>query len=377
VDPGLTLNVAVPSSPRGYPVRVAAGVLAELPDHLRRVAPRASTVALVSDTNVLGHHGGRVTALLAGLGLRVVPQTVAPGEASKSAEHALAMIDALALAGLGRDDVVVALGGGVVGDLAGLVAHLFMRGLPIVQCPSSLLAQVDASVGGKVAIDRPGGKNLLGAFHFPAAVLVDPELLATLPPRERSCGAAEMIKHGLLFSASHLDALEQGAQALLAAEPVTACALVSSSIALKAACVAADPFERRRDPPGTRARGRVVLNLGHTVAHAIEHASGLTVPHGEAVGLGLRAAARLSWCRGLAEPELEARVVELLQRFALPVELDPWLVGARGDALLAAMQHDKKRGGDTLTYIALAGVGEPRTLALRPGEIIAALAGSP
>lgn len=367
MDPGLTLNVAVPSSPRGYAVRVAAGVVAELPAVVRRVAPRAQHVALVTDGNVHVHHGARVEALLAATGLRVVTHIVAAGEASKSAEVVLAAIDALADAGLGRDDLVVALGGGVVGDLAGLVAALFMRGLPIVQCPSSLLAQVDASIGGKVAIDRPAGKNLLGAFHFPAAVLVDPELLATLPVRERSCGAAEMIKHGLLFSAEHLDAIAAGSDALLAAEPATTTALVSTSIALKAACVAADPLERSTDG------GRVLLNLGHTVGHAIEHASGFGVPHGEAVALGLRAAARLSCRRGLVGPELEARVVALAKRLALPTDLDAWLDGERGDALVAAMQRDKKRQGGTLTYIALRGVGEPCTLSLAAADIVASL----
>jgi len=368
VDPGLTLNIAVPHTARGYPVRVAAGVLAELPLVVQRAAPRAKKVALVTDANVHAHHGERTAALIAAAGLDVVLQVLAAGEASKSAETALACIDELASAGLGRDDLVVAQGGGVVGDLAGLVAHLFMRGIPIVQCPSSLLAQVDASIGGKVAVDRPAGKNLLGAFHFPRAVLVDPELLATLPVRERSCGAAEMLKHALLFSADHLEALEQGAEGLLAAEPVVTTALVSSSIALKAACVAADPLEQRKD-----GGGRVLLNLGHTLGHAIEHASGLSVPHGEAVGLGLRAAARVACRHGLVGPELEARVTVALARLGLPVDLDAWLEGERGAAVLAAMQHDKKRAGGTLTYIALAGVGQPRTLALTPDAIMAAV----
>ncbi|HET6584461.1 MAG TPA: 3-dehydroquinate synthase family protein, partial [Nannocystaceae bacterium] len=253
-----------------------------------------------------------------------------------------------------------------VGDLAGLAAHLCMRGLAIVQCPTSLLAQVDASVGGKVAIDRPSGKNLLGAFHFPRAVLVDPEVLATLPDRELSCGAAEMIKHGLLFSADHLAALRAHAPDLRARRPAVLAELVAASIALKAACVAADPFEQGEG-------GRALLNLGHTLGHAIEHASVLAVLHGEAVALGLRAAARLSVRRGLADATLEPEVVDLLARYDLPVDLDAWCGGAHDAALSLALARDKKRAADTITYIALHGIAQPCVVRLTPAEILSAL----
>jgi 3-dehydroquinate synthase len=360
------LAVAVPTPARDYRVVVAPGVLAELPAVLQTAAPTARRIAIVSDTNVWAHHGARVQASLADAGLVVATHVVAPGEASKSAEVLVAAVDALVAAGLARTDAVVALGGGVVGDLAGLAAHLCLRGLPIVQCPTSLLAQVDASVGGKVAIDRPAGKNLFGAFHFPAAVLVDPVVLATLPDRELRCGIAEMIKHALLFSAEHLLALEREAAALSARDADALAELVAASVRLKAACVAGDPFERE-------AGDRALLNLGHTVGHAIEHASGLEVAHGEAVALGLRAAARLSVRRGVADGTLEARVVDALARHGLPTELDAWTSGAHDAALLAALASDKKRTGDTITYIALHDIAQPVRVRLSPAEILGAI----
>lgn len=359
------IPVAVATPSRDYRVVVAPGVIAELAPTLRAVAPGARVIAIVSDANVWSHHGARARALLEADGFAIASHVVAPGEASKSADVLVATVDALLSAGLTRSDAVVALGGGVVGDLAGLAAHLALRGVPIVQCPTSLLAQVDASVGGKVAIDRPLGKNLFGAFHFPAAVLVDPELLATLPDRELACGVAEMIKHGLLFSADHLAALDRHADELRARVPAVLAELVAASVALKAACVATDPFE-------TGAGGRALLNLGHTLGHAIEHVSGFAVLHGEAVALGLRAAARVSVRRGLAEPSLESAVVDALTRQRLDVDLDAWTGGAHDDALAAALARDKKRGGDTITYIALHDIARPCLVRLAPAEILAA-----
>lgn len=367
----VSIRVPVPhGDPQGYPVRVGVGVAAELAEHLRRAAPSVQRVAVVSDHAVFDLHGAAVLKRVAAAGLEPVVHTIAPGERSKSAATLLACLDAWAAAGLARTDAVVGLGGGVVGDLAGLGAHLYMRGLPIVQCPTSLLAQVDASTGGKVAIDHVVAKNLIGAFHFPAAVLVDPAWLATLPAVERSAGAAEMVKHALLFSPEHFDELGRVAADLAAAGPEVLAPLVATSIALKAACVAADPFER----PGG---GRVLLNLGHTVGHAVEVASDHVVGHGHAVAIGLVAAARLSCRRGLAPATLEPRVVALLEALGLPTDLDAWLTPPRRDRVRAALVHDKKRGGDTITYIALLDVGRPTTLALGPDAILADLDAAP
>lgn len=365
-----SLQVPVPpAAARGYGVHVGAGVLDRVGASVRAAAPAATRVGVLSDDNVFALHGAALLAQLRAAGLEPVVHVITPGEASKTIETVLACVDAWAIAGLSRRDAVVALGGGVVTDLAGLVAHLYMRGVPWIAAPSSLLAQVDASVGGKVAVDRPAAKNLLGAFHFPAAVLVDPQLLATLPRRELACGGAEMIKHALLFAPDELPLLEAAAPALLAGDAAAAQPRVATSIALKAACVAGDPFENAAD-------GRVLLNLGHTLGHALEHVSGFALGHGEAVALGLVAAARLSHRRGLAAASLEPRVVAALSAFELPHALDPWLTMEHRAALVAAMALDKKRGTQaigTVTYIALRELGSPEVVALTIDDIVAAL----
>lgn len=365
----LVLDVRVPTRDLSYPVRVGDGMLARLGAEVTRGRePRRA--AIISDENVLPLYGPVARQSLEAAGVSVVTRTVAPGEASKRPDVLVALISELVAAGIGRRDVVVALGGGVVGDLAGLVAALLLRGVDFVQCPTSLLAQVDASVGGKAAVDLPAGKNLLGTFCFPRAVLVDTSVLSTLPDVELACGMAEMLKHGALFSAEHFEQLVEHSAALYARDPAVLPRLLATSVALKAACVSRDPLELSE-----AGKGRVLLNLGHTVGHAIESASGYALRHGEAVALGLRAAARLSEAQGLCDAGLEARMVAALQALRLPTELDAWLEGEQGRALERAMANDKKRAGGTVTYIALAGIGEPRTVQLAPAEILALLRG--
>ncbi|MCA9708895.1 MAG: 3-dehydroquinate synthase [Myxococcales bacterium] len=365
----LVLDVRVPSQDLSYQVRVGSGLLARLGARLAR-GREPGRVALVSDTNVAPLYGPLVRRSLQEAGFGVTEHTVAAGEASKDPATLVRLVGELVAAGMGRRDLVVALGGGVVGDLAGLVAALFMRGIDFVQCPTSLLAQVDASVGGKVAVDLPGGKNLVGAFHFPRAVIIDTSVLETLPDVELGCGLAEMLKHGALFSAEHFDQLVAQADAIRARDVAVLPRLVATSVALKAACVSRDPLERAE-----AGKGRVMLNLGHTLGHAIELVSEFGVRHGEAVALGLRAAARLSEAKGLAAPGLQARMVEALTALRLPTDLDPWLHGSQGAAVERALSNDKKRGGGTVTYIALSGVGEPHTLQLSPAEIMGLLRG--
>lgn len=365
----LVLDVRVPTRDLSYPVRVGDGMLARVGAEVTRGRePRRA--AIISDDNVLPLYGPIVRQSLEAAGVSVVMRAIPPGEASKRPDVLVALVSELVAAGIGRRDVVVALGGGVVGDLAGLVAALLLRGVDFVQCPTSLLAQVDASVGGKVAVDLPAGKNLLGTFAFPRAVLVDTSVLQTLPDVELACGMAEMLKHGALFSAEHFEQLVENATALYARDPAVLPRLLATSVALKAACVSRDPLELSE-----AGKGRVLLNLGHTVGHAIESASGYALRHGEAVALGLRAAARLSEAQGLCDPGLELRMVAALQALRLPTELDPWLEGEQGRALERAMAVDKKRAGGTVTYIALAGLGEPRTVQLAPAEILALLRG--
>jgi len=362
-DP-IVLDVAVPNRDLGYPVVVGPGVLHRVGSHIKRELPRASTVAVISDDHVMPLYEGLVRGALEAQGLRVVSAFVPAGEASKTVERMVGLIETLMAAGLGRNDVVVALGGGVVGDLAGLVAALFMRGIEFVQCPTSLLAQVDASVGGKVAVDLRHGKNLLGAFHFPKAVLIDPLVLQTLPDDELGCGLAEMLKHGALFSRAHVDRLLHHAESLYAREPARLAELVAESVQFKAACVGRDPLERSLDG------GRVLLNLGHTVGHAIEAASAFGLKHGQAVALGLRAAARLSTRLGIGAADLEDEIVRALLRLRLPIDLDPWLTGELGESVARMLVHDKKRTSKAVTFVVLAALGEPMTRQVPVDEIL-------
>jgi 3-dehydroquinate synthase len=364
------IDVVVPSEDLSYQVLVEGGVLARVGTEVRRAAPKAKRAALISDDNVMPLYGERVAALIGAEGIEVSPWSIPAGEASKTPANLLDLVGKLVDAGLSRQDVVVALGGGVVGDLAGLVAGTFMRGVALVQCPTSLLAQVDASVGGKVAVDLPQGKNLLGAFHFPMAVLIDPEVLTTLPDGELACGLAEMLKHGALFDPLYFEEVQADADAIYRRKAGILVRLVATSVALKAACVSRDPLEL-----SAAGKGRVLLNLGHTVGHAIEAASAFGVRHGEAVGLGLVAAARVSARRGLGDEDLEPRIVHALTNLRLPTDLDRWLRGPKLDAVVAAMRSDKKRAKNTVTYIGLAALGDPRVFALDIDELVTSLVG--
>jgi 3-dehydroquinate synthase len=244
-----------------------------------------------------------------------------------------------------RDSLIVALGGGVCGDLAGFVAATALRGLRWVQCPTTLLADVDASVGGKTAVDHPAGKNLVGAFHQPSAVLVDVLALGTLPARHISNGLAECVKHALIADAAALEFLEAHAADLLAAQPELMARLIAHDVAIKAAVVSADERES-----GVRSH----LNFGHTIGHAIEITAGLDrILHGEAVSLGMLAACRLARWRGLIGEDLVERVARLLAGLNLPVR---W--GALdAQAIETAMLHDKKVRSGRIRFILPAGAG--------------------
>lgn len=383
----LALSVAVASEDQSYPVLIGPGLLSRIGHELKRSHPSARRVALVSDTNVMPLYGEPVRASLEAEGFEVHAFTIPAGEQNKTLTQLVELTERMVEASLGRRDVLVALGGGVVGDLAGLAAALFMRGIPFVQCPTSLLAQVDSSVGGKVAVDLPAGKNLLGAFHFPSVVVIDPEVLQTLSDRELGCGLAEMLKHGALFSRDHFNQVVEAADRIFARDPEVLGRMVASSVALKAACVSRDPRER-----GEAGKGRVLLNLGHTVGHALERLSDYTLLHGEAVGLGMIAAARLSVRKGLGEPDLEQQMRNAVASLRLPTDLDRWLGSVTPAQLENALANDKKRGltrdtgpsratesaargrdGASISYIALARVGEPAVLALTAAEIVALL----
>lgn len=310
-----------------YPVFVGPGLLGEGP------WPLAGRRFCVSDGAVGPLYAERVEPLAGRI-------EVTPGEAAKTMAEAERVLRELARLGMTREDHVVALGGGVVGDLAGLCAHLYQRGVPVVQVPTTLVAQVDSAYGGKTGVDLPEGKNYAGAYQLPAAVLVDTALLASLPPAELAAGFVELLKTGLLAGGE----LWERARTLEALEPKQLADLVFACARYKCEVVAAD----ERD-----AGLRAVLNLGHTVGHAIEAAGGYQrYRHGEAVGLGLLAALRLS-----GAPELRDEVEAILRRHELPVELDPKI--ATGD-VLEALQRDKKKTAAGVGFVLLAEPGAPQ-----------------
>lgn len=329
---------------------VAWGGLSSLGDRLAALClpPRLHVIA---DANVAMLYESLLASNLSRAGFDPAFYRVPPGEESKSARQLAALYDWLAERRAERSEAVLALGGGVIGDLAGFAAATYLRGVPLVQVPTSLLAQVDASIGGKVAIDHPRGKNLIGAFYPPRLVVSDPATLLTLPSRQLIEGWAEVVKHGVALDAAYFERLECGAEDLLALRPAPTSAAVAGSVALKGGVVAGD--ERERD-----GGQRHLLNYGHTLAHAIETVAGYGAwLHGEAVAVGMMAAARLGHRIGVTPEPLVARQEALLTRFGLPTRLD-----ARGDtfsarALLQAALWDKKVQAGHVRWVLATGLG--------------------
>jgi len=311
-----------------YEVHVGRGIIDGLPAVLRAACP-AAHYAVIADHHVAELHATQLMAPLAASGLDAVLLTFPAGEWNKSREQWAELTDRLLGAHVGRDAAIIAFGGGVAGDLAGFVAATYLRGIPYVQVPTTLLAMVDSSVGGKTALDAPAGKNLVGAFHQPRAVVADVDLLATLPRVHIAAGLAEAVKHGVIFDEAYLASLEDPA-ALLKKDLESLTAVVERSVTIKAGIVAADERET-----GLRA----ILNFGHTVAHAIEARSGYGLLHGEAVAIGMAVESALAESAGVAAPGTRARIVAALERCALPVHVPEDLAT---DVLLETMTSDKK-----------------------------------
>jgi 3-dehydroquinate synthase len=332
-----------------YEVVVGRGLLGGLGE---AVAPLArGRTAVVTDETVAALHGPAALASLEAAGVRARLLTVLPGEGSNSFAELERVLDRLAAFGLDRTDLVVALGGGVVGDLAGLAAALYMRGIDFVQVPTTLLAQVDSSVGGKTAIDTPRGKNLVGAFHQPRLVVADIDVLATLPERQLRSGWAEVLKHGLICDAAFFDWLAGEGAAGAAGDPVALERAVVRSVEIKSAIVGEDEKEAGR---------RALLNLGHTFGHALEAELDFDetrLTHGEAVALGCALAFRFSAGHGLCAGAEAARVEGVIAAAGLPTRLAQ--AGSfRADALVKRMTGDKKAEGGRLTLVLARGIGE-------------------
>lgn len=336
VAPPATAPKRLPVSYPGgqYEVLVGSDILPELRE---LAALGKNRLAVITDENVgplYARRLGDVAAVLA----------IPAGESHKTLETVRTLYDQLLAAGIDRSSTIVALGGGVVGDVAGFVSATYMRGLRVVQCPTTLLSMVDASVGGKTGVDLPQGKNLVGAFKQPGAVLADVSTLLTLPPAEFAAGLAEVVKHGLIGAPALLAKLENGAGTVDDLPALQS--LITTAIRVKRDVVEEDPFEQGR---------RAVLNLGHTFGHAMEQVSGYAVRHGEGVAMGLVAAANLSARLGFCPTALQTRIEHLLTSLYLPTRIPPALDPT---AIVAAMGSDKKRAAGRLHFVLLRDVGD-------------------
>lgn len=342
------IPVDVAGSP--YEVRVEAGLLAELVPNCRGLL-RKRDVAIITDANVHTAWGDVIEAALRDHGHEPHWRVLPAGEQTKAWDTLAATVDWLLDLGIERGDHVLALGGGVIGDLTGFAAAILKRGCKFIQLPTTLLAQVDSSVGGKTAINTPAGKNLVGAFHQPALVLADLATLDTLPERELRAGYAEVVKYGLIGDADFFAWCEENGAALLAGDSRAREYAVAHSVAHKARIVAAD----ERETTGTRA----LLNLGHTFGHALEAETGYSsgLLHGEAVAIGMVLAARYSARLGLMPKVSAERVARHLDAVGLRSELKDLQLGCSGDALAAHMLHDKKMDAGALPFVLMKSVG--------------------
>ena len=334
-------GVGSPPPDRSYAIHVGSGILGQLGSLL--AAAGSGRAVVIADVAVVEPHAATVVAGLEQAGLDANLLTVPSGEASKSLVEAGRLWESLAQLGIDRQTVVVAVGGGVVGDLAGFIAAGFARGIPCWQVPTTLVAQVDSAIGGKTGINLRAGKNLVGAFWQPRGVIADIDTLATLPNREFISGLAEVVKYGMILDADFFAWLEDNTTAVVTREPAAISHIVRRSAELKAFVVERD----EREQTGLRA----CLNYGHTFAHAFETATGYgTLLHGEAVSLGMVAAARLAADLGRIDEAVATRQRRLLEQFGLPVVTDT-LHGISDDTLLAIMARDKKALHGRLRFV--------------------------
>ncbi len=330
-----TVSVAV--EPKPYEVLVQPGLLHDVGMLLSRLSG-SKKACIITDRNVGPMYAASLAAGMANAGIRGCMSVLTPGEDHKTLADLLPVYNELLSQKLDRHTPLIALGGGVVGDMAGFVAATLLRGVPFIQVPTTLLSMVDASVGGKTGVNAPAGKNLIGAFHQPLAVLIDPNVLASLSTREFASGLAECIKHEIIRDADGFAALEHNLAKALGRDVDFLSALIAHNVAIKARVVEADPFER-----GERAH----LNFGHTFGHAIEKLSNFSYTHGEAVALGMTAAARLSAALGMLDEPSVGRIERLIAAAGLPIG---GMTLATGD-VVDAMGYDKKADAGKIRFV--------------------------
>ena len=333
---------------RSYEVLIERGLLDQIGEQVRMVT-RAETAVIVAGENVFPLYGARVKNSLEAAGLRVESFVIRPGECSKTLETYGRLLRFLSVQHLTRSDVLIALGGGIVGDLTGFAAATYQRGIDFVQVPTTLLAMVDSSVGGKTAVNLETGKNQVGAFYQPALVLCDPDTLATLPEEEYRCGCAEVLKYGVLGNAAFFEEL--------ACTPIREQEehVIETCVTMKRDIVREDEYDRGL---------RQLLNLGHSFGHAVEACSGFTVLHGQAVAIGMALMARASAAKGICSLETAKRIITILRAYGLPTETD-----YPTEQLAEAVCTDKKLTGSTMHLVIPEEIGRCRIQAVPLAEI--------
>jgi 3-dehydroquinate synthase len=355
----LTVNLGA----RSYPIHIGTGILEKTGEFLQQAGLRGK-VALVTNPTVAQLYLDPVHDALVQAGFEVTPVLVPDGEEHKNFNSLKTIYDRLIDARFERKSCILALGGGVIGDLAGFVAATYLRGVPYVQVPTTLLAQVDSSVGGKTGVNHEKGKNLIGAFYQPKLVVIDVAVLNTLPRRELAAGLAEVIKYGIIEDPELFRLLEQRIEQIIGLDRDLLVKIIAASCAIKARVVEAD--EREEDY-------RAVLNFGHTVGHALEAATNYRqFLHGEAVGVGMVKAAVLSVRQGLCDSKSLDRVTALVKHAGLPAEIPPQV---SVESLILAMEIDKKVAAGRVKFVMCEGIGKTRFYWMTPEEILAALSG--
>ena len=331
------MNTVTVNASKRYPVYIGENLLSRLSEYIRPLKPSCK-IAIISDSNIWPLYGDMVTNVLVNAGYEVISYGIPAGEESKNAEQYISVLNFLAENTLTRADLLIALGGGVVGDLTGFVAATYLRGISYVQIPTSLLAMVDSSVGGKTAIDLPSGKNLVGAFYQPELVICDLSILNTLPEQVFIDGCAEVIKYGILFDSDLFSHLQEYGLKFDREYVISRC------ISLKAEVVCADEFDK-----GLRQQ----LNLGHTIGHSIEKNSNFAVTHGKAVAIGMAVIAKAGIAAMLTDADVYKNITNLLQKFQLPAK-----TSLNAMQIASAALSDKKRSGSTIQLVLPRTIGE-------------------
>jgi 3-dehydroquinate synthase len=353
----LTVNLG----DRSYPIFVGPGLLPRAGEFLKRAGLRGK-VAVVTNPTVAQLYLDTICGALANAGFQATPVLVPDGEAHKDLKSLASIYDRLIDDRFERGACILALGGGVIGDLAGFAAATYLRGVPYVQVPTTLLAQVDSSVGGKTGVNHQDGKNLIGAFYQPRLVLIDVEMLQSLPRRELIAGLAEIIKYGIIEDPALFRLLEQEHRRLMGLDEELLTQVIATCCAIKARVVEKD--EREDDY-------RAVLNFGHTIGHALEAATGYSrFLHGEAVGIGMAKAAAISAQQGFCDQSSLRRIHDLIEKVGLPLEIP---VEVSVESLIQGMELDKKSAGGKIKFVVCAGIGKTRFHSLAAAEILSAL----